>query len=220
MMLRSLLLLAQHAALSRAAEGGYGAATVTACSDHDFVDRTAAVNAECCNEKAEDCSSGRPTTCNPGCARVLLPYFADCQASLGLFAADFADVVALCHAAGAAEPSATTPPSADAAFPGSRIITAEWARALTGFIGEGAPTRWSRCYDSFTMDARTPATFHENCDAHSTTLIVAHNTGGSYNDGRRTITNAGGKTFGGYVRCLTWSAASSICLSPATHTRI
>ena len=99
-MLRSLLLLAhaQHAALA-AEGGGYGAATA-ACSDHDFVDRTAAVNAECCNEKAEDCSSGRPTTCNPGCARVLLPYFADCKASLGLFAADFADVVALCHGTG------------------------------------------------------------------------------------------------------------------------
>ena len=204
--LTALLLLTT---LARADESsGYGrgaqAAGTTppnACSD--FKARTTAVNTECCNDKTEDCSSGRPTSCDAACARVLLPYFADCQSSLGMYARDFAGVVALCHAAEAAgpgPPSTTKPLPGDSAFPGSRIITAEWSTALTGFIGEGAPTRWEQCYSTFTMDARTPATFHEQCDAHSTTLVVAHNTGGSFNDGRRTITNTGHRTFGGYVR--------------------
>eukprot|EP01046_Picozoa_sp_COSAG06_P029885 COSAG06_NODE_2806_length_6257_cov_1.915557_1_plen_105_part_10 len=88
--------------LSRADESsgyGRGAASMTtanACSD--FKARTTAVNTQCCNDKTEDCSSGRPTTCDAACARVLLPYFADCQSSLGMYARDFAGVVALCHA--------------------------------------------------------------------------------------------------------------------------
>ena len=186
--LTALLLLTT---LARADESsGYGRiaarttpanASTSPCSD--FKARTTAVNTECCNDKTEDCSSGRPTSCDAACARVLLPYFADCQSSLGMYARDFAGVVALCHAAEAAgpgPPSTTKPLPGDSAFPGSRIITAEWSTALTGFIGEGAPTRWEQCYSTFTMDARTPATFHEQCDAHSATLVVAHNTGGSF----------------------------------------
>ena len=59
--------------------------------------RTEAVNGECCDEPTEDCSSGRPATCNLGCARVLLPYFDDCSAALGKAARQFENVVALCN---------------------------------------------------------------------------------------------------------------------------
>lgn len=196
------LLVAGAQSSEHAAGYGYGYRT---CAEN-FKARTADVNAVCCDDQTEDCSSGRPATCNVGCARVLLPYFADCRGSLGIVAADFEDVIALCHAAqagtsAAGAPSTVTPPSSvSAPFAGSRIITEEWGRALIGFIGEGAPTRWEQCYSSFTMDARTPGTFHANCDAHSTTILVAHNTGGSFDDGRRTTTNPGHSTFGGYVR--------------------
>lgn len=36
----------------------------------DFSDRTEALNAECCDEPTEDCSSGRPAVCNVGCESV------------------------------------------------------------------------------------------------------------------------------------------------------
>lgn len=61
--------------------------------------RTQAVNVECCNEPSEDCSSGRPSSCNIGCAEVLLPFFEDCSAALGQQATEFDGVVSLCHAA-------------------------------------------------------------------------------------------------------------------------
>eukprot|EP01051_Picozoa_sp_SAG22_P024594 SAG22_NODE_6889_length_798_cov_1.836910_1_plen_171_part_01 len=64
-----------------------------------FVDRTRALNDECCDDASEDCSSGRPATCNLGCARVLLPYFDECAAELGEGgAAAFGDVVVKCQA--------------------------------------------------------------------------------------------------------------------------
>ena len=73
----------------------------------DLADRTAAVNDECCDEPTEDCSSGRPATCNVGCAHVLLPFFDDCAGVLGTTGAGlFDDVVALCHAAEAGPPPA------------------------------------------------------------------------------------------------------------------
>eukprot|EP01047_Picozoa_sp_COSAG01_P001408 COSAG01_NODE_32_length_35644_cov_22.273738_12_plen_1613_part_00 len=37
------------------------------------------VNAVCCDEKSEDCSSGEPATCNAGCAAVLVPANRKCQ---------------------------------------------------------------------------------------------------------------------------------------------
>jgi hypothetical protein len=64
----------------------------------DLVSRTNAVNVECCDEPTEDCSSGIPTSCNIGCARVVLPFFEDCSTALGKHASDFDDVVALCRA--------------------------------------------------------------------------------------------------------------------------
>ena len=39
-----------------------------------------AVNAECCDQKSEDCSSGEPATCNAGCEAVLVPALQKCQA--------------------------------------------------------------------------------------------------------------------------------------------
>ena len=79
----------------------------------DLGDRTAAVNDECCDEATEDCSSGRPATCNLGCAHVLLPFFDDCSGALGEEGAgQFADVVALCHAAEAAPSLPPPPPTA------------------------------------------------------------------------------------------------------------
>ena len=73
----------------------------------DLADRTAAVNDECCDEPTEDCSSGRPATCNVGCAHALLPFFDDCAGALGAAGAGlFDDVVALCHAAEAGPPPA------------------------------------------------------------------------------------------------------------------
>lgn len=79
------------------AHGGAEASSYASCAD--IAARTATLNGECCDEESEDCSSGRPSTCNIGCARVLLPYFDDCAAALGVdAAAQFADVVALCHA--------------------------------------------------------------------------------------------------------------------------
>lgn len=61
--------------------------------------RTQTVNNECCDEPSEDCSSGRPATCNVGCARVVLPFFDDCSEALGKHASDFDSVVAMCHSA-------------------------------------------------------------------------------------------------------------------------
>ena len=79
----------------------------------DLAARTAVVNHECCDEPSEDCSSGRPATCNLGCARVLLPFFSDCAGALGVAGADlFDDVVALCHAAEAGPGPPPAPPPA------------------------------------------------------------------------------------------------------------
>ena len=69
---------------------GHDCAVVQLCADLQA--RTQALNEECCNEPGEDCSSGRPTTCNAGCARVLLPFFDDCGEALGPGAAQFDDV--------------------------------------------------------------------------------------------------------------------------------
>ena len=44
------------------------------CADADA--RSAAVNAECCDD--EDCSSGAPDTCDAACARLLIPFVEDC----------------------------------------------------------------------------------------------------------------------------------------------
>ena len=64
----------------------------------DLPSRTDALNDECCDEATEDCSSGRPATCNIGYARVLLPFFDDCRTALAVdTVAEFDDIVALCQ---------------------------------------------------------------------------------------------------------------------------
>ena len=79
-----------------------GAAATVCCSRrpamHGSASRTDALNDECCDEATEDCSSGRPATCNIGCARVLLPFFDDCRTALAVdTVAEFDDIVALCQ---------------------------------------------------------------------------------------------------------------------------
>ena len=43
----------------------------------------------------EDCSSGAPSTCNLGCARVLLPFFTECSSELGNALQEFQGVIIL-----------------------------------------------------------------------------------------------------------------------------
>jgi hypothetical protein len=62
--------------------GGDGYGGSVACEATDLADRSAAVNAACCDELAEDCSSGAPTTCNAGCSEVLVPFYQDCATAL------------------------------------------------------------------------------------------------------------------------------------------
>lgn len=74
----------------------------------DLVGRSAALNDECCDEPSEDCSSGRPATCNVECAHILLPFFEDCAEVLGPTAArQFENVVSLCHQAATPMPVRT-----------------------------------------------------------------------------------------------------------------
>jgi hypothetical protein len=79
----------------------------------DVIARSQAVQTECCNEPTEDCSSGSPSSCNAGCARVFLPFMADCGSALGVVAAQYRAVVSMCRAAessgsGGAGPSSAT----------------------------------------------------------------------------------------------------------------
>ena len=64
----------------------------------DLPQRTAEINAECCDEPGEDCSGGLPHTCNSDCAAVLLPFWGDCRTALGPGAAQFEPAVQLCQA--------------------------------------------------------------------------------------------------------------------------
>jgi hypothetical protein len=53
------------------------------CDDlDDLTQMILPLNAECCDEPTEDCSGGEPSSCNTGCATLLVPFFADCQATL------------------------------------------------------------------------------------------------------------------------------------------
>jgi hypothetical protein len=66
----------------------------------DVQSRVAKVNAECCDEPTEDCSSGNPATCNIGCAQIALPFFNDCAGVLSKEnSAAYADFAALCRTA-------------------------------------------------------------------------------------------------------------------------
>ena len=50
----------------------------------DFQKALDAVNPRCCGGLGQDCSSGVPSTCDAGCATVLLPFQAACATFLSL----------------------------------------------------------------------------------------------------------------------------------------
>ena len=68
----------------------------------DLESRSAEVTLVCCDEPEEDCTDGLPHTCNAGCAATFLPFWQDCQATLGKGSRQFEPVVALCSASAAA----------------------------------------------------------------------------------------------------------------------
>ena len=83
-----------------------------------------------------------------------------------------------------------------AAFPGSKLLTdAAWGRQLNGWANMTG-REWSLCCSTF-EGCDTGAKFHAACDAHTPTLTVAHNTGGTNDKGEK---NPGNFTFGGFVR--------------------
>jgi hypothetical protein len=66
----------------------------------DLPTRTQSMHDECCDEKTEDCSpEGVPaSSCNAGCADILLPFFADCADQLEpTKASQFNRVVSICQ---------------------------------------------------------------------------------------------------------------------------
>ena len=69
------------------------------CSATDLASQSEAINRECCDEPAEDCSGGYPHTCNAGCAALLLPFWRDCRGALGKDSGQFEPAVQLCAAA-------------------------------------------------------------------------------------------------------------------------
>ena len=58
---------------------------------------TAAINVQCCGADDAECAGGLPTSCDPGCAAVFLPFWASCGSAMQ-GAADYSGVVALCQA--------------------------------------------------------------------------------------------------------------------------
>ena len=92
-------------------------------------------------------------------------------------------------------------------FPGSRLVAPEWGRTLNGWAGQGEQ-KWSLCCSTF-EGCDTAAKFHAACDAHTPTLTVAHNAGGTKTSGHSNgqectpsnpCSNPGDFTFGGFVR--------------------
>ena len=59
-------------------EPGEGDCPIPCSSMPEFQAVLDPVNKECCDEPAEDCSSGYPARCNDDCAAVLLPVQAAC----------------------------------------------------------------------------------------------------------------------------------------------
>jgi hypothetical protein len=49
------------------------------CEASDLVSWVTEISRTCCDEPTEDCSSGEPKSCNPGCAAVVLSFWSDCQ---------------------------------------------------------------------------------------------------------------------------------------------
>jgi len=79
-------------------------------------------------------------------------------------------------------------------FSESQLLTPEWGGQLNIWAGmEGQ--EWALCCSTF-QGCDTGAKFHAACDAHTPTLTVARNAGGTYGG----ESNPGNFTFGGFVR--------------------
>ena len=91
------------------------------------------------------------------------------------------DMIAQFCSSASPQPAPPPPPSF---FCGSRLITPELGNAVATWLRTGR--NWTLCYSTYT-DRRDAATFHDQCDHFSPTLVVAR--------------NALNYTFGGYVRC-------------------
>ncbi len=79
-------------------------------------------------------------------------------------------------------------------FGESRMLTPEWGGQLNVWaVTEGQ--EWSLCCSTF-EGCDTGAKFQQLCGAHSRTLTVVHNSGGT----ALGATNPGNFTFGGFVR--------------------
>jgi hypothetical protein len=73
------------------------------CDASTMASYAAEIDAQCCGADNAACSRKVPTSCDVGCAAVLLPFWADCFESIQFWdssaaAADFEKVVALCEA--------------------------------------------------------------------------------------------------------------------------
>ena len=73
------------------------------CTAQTLPARTAAVNSACC--PFGGCSGHHPDTCSAACAGVFLPWWRDCEVSLGKDGHQFEPTVQLCEAAGGTEVS-------------------------------------------------------------------------------------------------------------------
>eukprot|EP01052_Picozoa_sp_SAG31_P016496 SAG31_NODE_1094_length_9945_cov_3.834349_16_plen_220_part_00 len=73
--------------------------TVRACDAALLQSRIEEVSAECCSDELEeDCQSGLPSTCNSGCANVVLQFWHDCESELDKdFRATFHQFVRQCQ---------------------------------------------------------------------------------------------------------------------------
>ena len=104
----------QIAAILSACPTGGGGRPGPACTSNAELDAALeAVNAECCDEPTEDCSSGYPATCNADCAAVLRPLQAACAAFLTSGGKALAPVMHLIDAAVATCPAQCEPRPVD-----------------------------------------------------------------------------------------------------------
>ena len=124
--------------------GAYFCRSEGVCEQADLQRRADAVQAICCDEASEVCVGGLPTTCNAGCAEVLLDYVEDCAGPLGRHVETLASVVALCREAELGRDPDQTPPSyeLDVAYSGPSFIDG-W-----GFMDEHDPTNGAVKYHS------------------------------------------------------------------------
>eukprot|EP01052_Picozoa_sp_SAG31_P007552 SAG31_NODE_360_length_17025_cov_5.362460_15_plen_282_part_00 len=134
------------------------------CPDLD--ERARQVTQACCSDARghNTCADGLPSTCDGACAEEVLPFFNDCGYLLGEDGAQFGPTISLCEAQAH---------DAGEQFDGSHIISPSLGHTLDEWIFRDDEHSWELCYSSYTDDASSPATFHEQCDAYGKTLTVA-----------------------------------------------